>query len=141
MGACLRRAADEEVGGEAGGHQVLDAVLRRLGLLLAHHADHRHERDVEEEDVLAADAELELAQRLDVRHRLDVAHRAAELDHADVGRLAVAVGGDVRDPFDPVHDLVGHVGDHLHGLAEEVALPLLLQDRVVDLPRRDVVVA
>ena len=73
--------------------------------------------------------------------RLDVAHRAAELDHADVGRLAVAVGGDVRDPFDPVHDLVGHVGDHLHGLAEEVALPLLLQDAVVDLPRRDVVVA
>ena len=36
---------------------------------------------------------------------------------------------------------VGDVGDHLHGLAEEVALPLLLQDAVVDLPRRDVVVA
>lgn len=42
--------------------------------------------------------------------------------------------------MDPVLDGVGDVGDDLDGLAEVVALPLPLNDVLVDLARRDVVV-
>jgi len=67
----------------------------------------------------------ELADRLEERQRLDVAHRAADLDDHHV----VVLG----DPAQRLLDLVGDVGDHLHGLAEVVAAPLLVDHRGVDL--------
>mmetsp|Transcript_80334 Transcript_80334/g.194760 ORF Transcript_80334/g.194760 Transcript_80334/m.194760 type:complete len:390 (-) Transcript_80334:508-1677(-) len=137
----LARAADEEVGHQADGAQLLHRVLRGLGLLLAHRAEHRHEGHVEEADVLALDAELELPQRLDERHALDVTHRAAELDDAHVGRSVVSVGGDMSDALDPVLDGVGHVRHHLHRLAQVVPLALLLEALLVDLAGGDVVVS
>jgi hypothetical protein len=54
-------------------------VLRGLGLLLAHAAQHRHQAHVHDEYVGAAHYELELPQRLQEHHRLDVAHSAAHL--------------------------------------------------------------
>ena len=109
---------------------LLHRVLRGLRLLLADGAEHGHERHVEEAHVLAADAELELAQRLDERRRLDVADGAAQLDHADVGRALLAVGRHVRDALYPLHHHVRHVRHHLHGLAQVVALALALETRL-----------
>jgi hypothetical protein len=113
-------------------------VLRRLRLLLPHGAEDGDERDVDEADVLGADAELELAQRLEEDEGLDVADGAADLDEADVGRRrrrAVrarrrAVDDLVRNAVEPVLHGVRHVGDDLHRLAELVAAAL----RVDDLP-------
>ena len=61
-------------------------------------------------------------------HDLDVADRAADLDDDDVDVL-------VGQPPDAVLDLVGDVRDDLHRPPEEVAAPLLLDDRAVDAAR------
>ncbi len=84
--------------------------------------------------VLAAQFLPHLADRLEKRQRLDVAHRAADLDDGHVR----AVG---RHLAHGVLDLVGHVRNHLHGLAQVVAAPLLQNDLLVNAARGQVVVA
>ena len=93
--------------------------------------DVRDERQVHVDRVAAAGLLAELADRLEEGQRLDVADRAADLDEDDVG-----VGADAADGL---LDLVGDVGDDLHGLAEVVAAPLPLDHRRVDAARRRVV--
>ena len=63
-------------------------MLRGLGLLLARRADERHERDVHVRDVVAADVEPELPDRLEEGQDLDVADGAADLGDDDVDVLA-----------------------------------------------------
>ena len=86
-------AADEDVGLNSDLHQLANRVLRRLGLDLARRGDVRHEREVDEDRVLASDLVSELADRLEERQRLDVADRAADLDDHDVvvGRHALRI--------------------------------------------------
>ncbi len=74
--------------------------------------------------LFAPELEAELADGLEEGQRLDVAHRAADLDDHHV----VAVG----EPRHRFLDLVGDVRDDLHGLAEVVAAPLLVDHRLVD---------
>ena len=117
-------AADDDVGLDADGAQFLDAVLGGLGLDLAGHAQIRHERQVDVEDVFLAEVHAQLADGLQERLALDVAHRAADLDDGHV-----LVGGQAEDG---ALDLVGDVRDHLHRAAEVVAAPLLLDDAEID---------
>ena len=126
VGERARRAADDDVGRDTDAPQLVDRVLRRLGLQLARGLDHRDERDVHVEHVVATELVAQLADRLEEREALDVADRAADLGQhdVDVGRL--------RDAQDACLDLVGDVRDHLHRLAEVVALALLADDGVVD---------
>ena len=74
------RAADQDVGLDSDLHQLAHRVLGRLGLELARRRDVRHQREVDEDRVVAADVLAELADRLEERQRLDVADRAADLD-------------------------------------------------------------
>jgi hypothetical protein len=127
-------AAQQHVGLDADLAQLLDAVLRRLGLHLARRLDVRQQRDVHEQHVTAM-LELELAHRLEERQRLDVADRAADLDDVHVG------AGQLAQSQDALLDLVGDVRDHLYGAAEVVAAALAREDRVVDLAGGDVVAA
>ena len=124
-------AADDGVRLDADGAQRGDRVLGRLGLQLAGRADVGHQRDVQEEHVVAADVVADLAGGLEERQRLDVADGAADLgdDHVDVGAGHRA---------DPVLDLVGDVRDHLDGVAEVVAAALLGDHLGVDLAGGDV---
>jgi hypothetical protein len=72
------------------------------------------------EDALAARLVLrELADRLEEGQPLDVADGAADLAEHEID-LVLADG-------DEVLDLVGDVRDHLDGLAQVVAAPLLLE--------------
>ena len=125
---------DDGVGLDAPGPQLGDRVLRGLGLLLPRRADERHEGDVQVADVVAADVEAELPDRLEEREDLDVADGAADLGDHDVD----LVGG---EPADAALDLVGDVRDHLHGLAEVVAAALGVEHRRVDRAGRGVGVA
>ena len=52
----------------------------------------------------------------------------------------ITMSTSLRDRADAVLDLVGDVRDHLHGAPEILAAALLLDDRLVDLARRPVVV-
>ncbi len=83
--------------------------------------------------LLAPDVLTELADGFEKRQAFDVADGAADFDQDDV---------DVRrDRADAVLDLVGDVRNDLHGAAEVVAPALLLDDRLIDLARRPVVVS
>ena len=85
-------AADDRVGLDADRAQRGDRVLGRLGLQLAGRADVGHQRDVQEEAVVAADVVAHLAGGLEERQRLDVADGAADLGdhHVDVRGRAIA---------------------------------------------------
>ena len=61
--------ADQHVRLDADLAQLHDAVLRRLGLQLAGRLQVRHERQVDEQAVVLADVEGELADGLEERHR------------------------------------------------------------------------
>ena len=100
---------------EPQGPQLPDAVLGGFRFLLAHHPQHGHQTDVDEAEVVGADAELELAQRLQEGHGLDVAHRAPQLDDTHVAGACQAVHRNLRHARDPLLDGVGDVGDHLPG--------------------------
>src|SRR5512132_514368 len=127
----LVRARDEHVRLDTDGAQLLDGVLRRLRLQLAGR-DTRQQREVDVQDVLAADVIAELADRFEVRERLDVADGATDL-HDDELRLLLA-----RDAVDALLDLVRHVWDDLHGGAEVVAPAFLRDHGVVDLAGREI---
>ena len=99
-------------------------------------ARYGHQRDVQEEAVVAADVVAHLAGRLEERQRLDVADRAADLGDHDVRRVAVGVGRGHRP--DAGLDLVGDVRDDLDGVAEVLAAALLGDHRRVDLAGGDV---
>src|SRR5258708_6812955 len=127
------RAAKERVGLDTDLAQLLDRVLGRLGLDLAGRGDVGHQREVDVADVVAAEVEPHLPDRLEERQRLDVADRAADLDDRHVGVAGAAL--------DEGLDLVGDVRDDLHRAAEVVAAPLLLDHRLVDLAGGEVVPA
>ena len=61
-----------------------DRVLCRLCLLFARWSDKRHQRDVEITDVVPADIEPELPNRLEERQNLDIANRATDLGYDDI---------------------------------------------------------
>ena len=85
-----------------------------------------------ERAVVAADLVAQLSDRLEERQRLDIAHRAADLDDHQICGLGLA------ERSHPLLDLVGDVRDHLHGLAQVVAAPLLRDHARVDRPGREV---
>lgn len=92
-------------------------------------------------EIVFARAPPQLAHGLDEGHALDVADGAAQLDDAHVRLLARVIHGDARHALDPLLDRIRDVRHHLHRLAKIVAPPLALDHVLVDLARRDVVVA
>ena len=88
---------------------------------------------MDEERVFARELVLHLPHGLEERLALDVADRAADLDDPDFGVRLLE-----RLP-DELLDLVGDVRNHLDGLPEEGADPLLADDVPVDLSGRHVV--
>jgi hypothetical protein len=117
----------------------LDGLLRRLGLLLSVY--NRHIRDVDLHEVVLARSSPQLAHSLNEGHALNIAHCASQLNYADIGLLARVIDGYPRDLLDPVLNRIGNVWHDLYGFAQVVALALALDDVLVDLARRDVVVA
>jgi hypothetical protein len=96
---------------------------------------------VDLQKVAFADPPSQLGHGLDERHALNIANSASELDYADIRLLARVIHRYPRDSLDPGLDGIGDVRDDLHRLAQVVALALALNDMLVNLARRDVIVA
>ena len=111
----------------------LDGMLGRLGLQFLGGPQVRHQRQVDAHQVLFGHLPLELPDRLDEGLRLHVAHRAADFRHDHVVLPGLA------EEQHPAFDLVRDVGDDLDRLAQVGALAFPVDDRPVDLARRDVV--
>ncbi len=121
-------AAHEHIGLDADLAEFRDRLLRRLRLQFARRDQIGHERDVDENHVLRPDFERELPHGLEKRQSLDISGRAADLRDQHVRVFATSVNA--------LLDFVGHVRDHLHGLAEIVPAPLPLNHAFVDLAGR-----
>ena len=126
-------AAEEDVGLDSDGEQLLDGVLGGLGLELSGGGDEGNEGDVDEERVFAAVLLAHLADGFEEGKRFDVADGAADFADDDIDI--------VRDLFHGGFDFVGDVRNDLHGFAEIVAAALLGDDLLVDAAGGEVVVA
>ena len=128
----LIAAQHDDVRGNAHALQLLDRVLRGLGLVLLAAVQIRHERHVDVECVFAPDLQPDLTDGLEKRLALNVAGRAADLRDNDVGvRLAA-------DTIDKVLDLIRDVRNDLHRFAEVLAAALLVEHVPVHLAGREV---
>ena len=108
-------------------------MLRRLSLQLARSGHVGDQRQVHERRIAVAERIAQLAHRLDEGQRLDIAHRAAQFGDDDVVDLLL------RQQLNAPLDLVGDMGDDLHGLAQVIAAALLFDDAFIDFARGDVV--
>src|SRR5262249_45476080 len=116
--------AKKNVGLNADLPQLLDRVLRRLGLELLAGLDVWNEREVHVDRIAAARFLQDRANGLEERQRLDGADRAADLHDDHIHAVADVANASL--------DLVGDVRNHLDGLAEIIAAPLFFDDPEVD---------
>ena len=128
----LVAAQHDDVRGNAHALQLLDGVLRRLGLVLARGLEIRHERHVDIERILTPDLKPDLPDGLEKRLALDIADRAADLGDDDIR------AGLFADLIDELLDLVGDVRDDLHGAAEILAAALLFEHTGIHLARGEI---
>ena len=91
-------AAQQDVGLNTDGAQLLDAVLRGLGLQLLRRGDPGHQRDVHEQRVFAAQLMPQLADGFEKRQRFDIADGSADFDDHHVDRRAVGRGRNALAP-------------------------------------------
>ena len=115
--------ADDGVRLQAERSKLLDRVLRRLRLQLTRRSDEGHQGHVHEGTVFAPHLVAQLPDGFQEGERFDVSYGAADLDDLEVGLFRFG------ERADPRFDLVGDVGDHLNGLPEVVAAPLLREHR------------
>ena len=106
-------------------------MLGGFGLDFARRGKARHQRQMDEHGVAAADLQAKLPRGFEERLRLDVAHRAADLDDDYIETLA-------HGP-DSALDLVGDVRNDLDGAPLVVAAAFLADDLVVDAAGGEVV--
>ncbi len=126
-------AAQQNIRLDSDGEQFLDRVLRGLGLQLLGGADPGNQGDVHEDGIFPAKLLAHLADSFQKGQGFDVAHRAPDLDNGHVG-----VG---RHLAHGILDFIGHVGNHLHRLAQVVAAALLGDDLLVNPAGGQIVVA
>src|SRR6516164_7035064 len=124
-------ATQKDVGLDADRAQLLDRMLRRLGLQLASARDEGQQREMDIDRVMARQVVAKLPDPLEERQAFDIADGAADLAQHEV-KAVVALA-------DKFLDGVGDVRDYLDGRAEIVAAPFLGEDVLVDTAGGDVV--
>ena len=81
----LFAAAEDDVRLDADRTELLDAVLRGLGLVFSGGTEIGHERQMDVQAIVAAQFGAELADGFKEGEAFDIAHRAADFDDGDVG--------------------------------------------------------
>lgn len=125
-------AADDDIGLDTDGAELLDAVLGGFGLQLPGGLYVGDQGDMDIEDIIPADVDLHLADGLQEGKALDVADGAPDLNYSHVG---IVIFGNFTDTG---LDLVGDVGNDLDGAPRILPPALLLDDGPVDLAGGDV---
>ena len=128
-------AQHNNVGLDTKAAQLLDGVLRGLGLNLVGGGDIGNERYVDVADVLGTGLLAVLADSLHERLRLDVADRATQLGNDNVGASLLLNAAEF------VLDSIGDVRDHLDGTAQKVTATLAGNQALVNGARRKVRIA
>ena len=106
-------------------------MLGGLGFQLPGGRDIGQQGQMHVDRMAARQIVAELTNGLEEGQTLDVAHRAADLDQHEVDLLVPVE--------DELLDMIGDMGDHLHGAAEVIAPALLGDDLLIDAPGGDIV--
>ena len=106
-------------------------MLRGFGLDLPGSRQVGHQGEVNEQRHALPELDAHLANGFQKRQRLNVADGAADLHQRHLGIAGRLVDGGL--------DLVGDVGNHLHGTAQILATTLLTDDALVDLAGGEIV--
>ena len=114
------RATNKKVRRNANLAQLGDRLLRGLGLKFASGLNEGNVGDVHKNCVPAADLKREFSDGLQERQALNVPSGSANLGDDHIGAAFFT------DELDAVLDLICHMWNHLHGLAQIIAAPLLL---------------
>jgi hypothetical protein len=128
-----RNPAKQNVGHNPDLQQLLDAMLRRFRFHLPPGSHLGHQGQVNVEHVLAAHVQAELPDRFQKGNAFDVPDRPSDFHDMNIRFL---LG---RRLTDSALDLVGDMGNHLHGLPQIAPGPLPLEHLLVNLPRADAV--
>ena len=126
-------AAKDDVGADADLAEFGDALLRWFGLELPCGLDVGDEGGVDVKDVAMADFVPELADGLQEGQALNIAHGAADLGDDDVAAHFLC------HCVDAGFDLVGDVGNDLHGAALILPGAFFFEDGGIDLAAGEVV--
>ena len=126
-------AANQNIRLNSDAQQFLHAVLRRLCLQFAGRGDKRHQREMNEQNILRTHLQAHLPNRFQEWKRLNVTHRAADFNDHHVNRI--------RNLAECSFNFVGDVRNHLHSLSEVIAAPLFRDNRFVEAASRPIVVA
>lgn len=86
-------------------------------------------------------ASLQLSHGLDKRRALDITHCASQFNDTHIGRLVRVIDWNTCNALNPVLDGICEVRNHLDRLTKIVTATFPLDDMLVDLARRDVVLA
>ena len=128
-------AQDDDVGLDTEAAQLLDGMLRGLGLNLVGGGDIRHQAHMDKADILRAGIFAILANGLHEGLRLDVANGAAQLGDDHVGASLLL------DATELVLNGIGDMRNHLNGAAQEVAAALASDQALIDSARGEVGIA
>ena len=113
--------------------QGFDRMLSRLGLQLAGSGQVRNERQMNQRRIAGSELVTQLTHRFDEGQRLDVAHRSADLGDNHIVLLAL------RQQLNAALDFVRDMRNDLHGLAQVLALALLVDHALINLTSGHVV--
>lgn len=90
-------------------------------------------------EVIFTSSSPQLAHSFDERSAFDISYSPPQLDDADIRFLLRIVHRNPGYPVDPVLNGIGKVRDNLYRLPQIVSSPLFLDDMLIDLASRDVV--
>ncbi len=114
-------AGNDDVRVDSNRHQLLYRMLGRLGLVFVRATDIRHEADMNEKAVASANLNCQLADCLKEGLAFNVTDSSAHFHKAHISPAHLGIF------HDKIFNLVGNMGDNLHGLPQILALPLLVQ--------------
>lgn len=101
----------------------------------------RDQRDMDIQEVVLSGPSPQLSHRLNERRALNITNRTTQLNNTDIRLLVRIVNWNTSDTLDPILDCVRKMRNDLHSAAEVVTSSLLLNDMLIDLAGRDVVLA
>ena len=127
-----RGTAEQHIGLDADGAQLLDRMLGGLGFDLTGRCNVGHQGQVNEHRTVFTELDAHLSDRFQKWQRFNVAYRAANLDEGDIGIACALTNARL--------DVIGDMRNHLYGATEVLASALLADHVLVDLAGGEVVV-
>ena len=123
----LFTAADDDIRRNTDAAQLLNAVLRRLGLQLARCRNVRHQRNMDIQDIIFANILFNLTNRLQEGQAFNIAYCATDFRDNEISIILLA------DAENALLDFIGNVRNNLHRTAQIITTAFFIYYTLVNL--------